>query len=555
MAEPVGADRPGSVAVALRRTANPSGLSSTVALLRPPCVVLPNSLATHGPTPPLGLAYVAAALRDAGHEVQLIDAPGEGIHQSVEFESPVGTLEQIGLSPAEIVDRIDPGTTIIGITNMFVHEWPHIREIAERAKQRFPDAFVVLGGENATAFARWILEGCEAVDCCVLGEGEVTMVVLADLLAEGKPLVDLPGIAIRDSVSGDVFDAGLPVRLSKVELRGAPRPAWDLVPLETYWEHYPFFGVDRGRSMQVLGTRGCPYKCTFCSSPQMWTTKYVVREPDDVVDEIVSYVERYGVQNINFVDLTAATNRKWTLGLCDALEERAPGITWQLPVGTRIEAIDREVLERIYATGCRNITFAPESGSPRLLELMDKRVKLDHVMQAVVEGTDVGLRTTINILIGHPEERWSDLWHSATFMLRAAWAGCSDVAVMMFCPYPGSVDFTNMVESGRHKLDEAAYYVGLSRSSAHHRSWNDRFTSRQLRLLQLVFIASFYSTSMLRRPQRIWRFLKSQAVGDEDTYLQQMVRTKRRKLQAAPGDRPAAAHDPVRPEPAAARRT
>ncbi|MEL7207730.1 MAG: radical SAM protein, partial [Actinomycetota bacterium] len=103
--------------------------------------------------------------------------------------------------------------------------------------------------------------------------------------------------------------------------------------------------------MQILGTRGCPYKCSFCSSPQMWTTKYVVREPDDVVDEIADYVDQYGVANVNFVDLTAATNRRWTLGLCDALDERGLDITWQLPVGTRIEAIDREVLERIYVVG------------------------------------------------------------------------------------------------------------------------------------------------------------------------------------------------------------
>ena len=136
----------------------------------------------------------------------------------------------------------------------------------------------------------------------------------------------MTGVAFRDALAGEVVDTGLSIRMTKPELNTVgPRPAWDLVPLEKYWEHYPFFGVNRGRSMHVLGTRGCPYKCTFCSSPQMWTTKYVVREPEDVVDEIVEYVERYGVQNVNFVDLTAATNRKWTLGLCDALEARAPG--------------------------------------------------------------------------------------------------------------------------------------------------------------------------------------------------------------------------------------
>lgn len=528
------------------------GQDSTVkvTLLRPPVIVLPGALATHGPTPPIGAAYVAAALRDAGHEVRLIDSPGEAIDQSVEVDSPVGRLEQIGLTVEEMVERIEPDTEIVGITTMFLHEWPTVRRLAEATKARFPDVFVVLGGENATAFAPWILDQCPAVDACVLGEGEATAVALADHLAEGKPLAGLSGIRLRDRVDDVIVDTGLSIRMGRRELNlSHHRPAWDLVPLETYWEHYPFFGVDRGRSMNVLGTRGCPYKCTFCSSPQMWTTKYVVREPADVVDEIVEYVDRYGIQNVNFVDLTAATNRKWTLGLCDALEERAPGVSWQLPVGTRIEAIDREVLQRLWDTGCRNITFAPESGSERLLEIMDKRVKLDRVLQAVREGNEIGLRTMVNILIGHPAERRSDLWRSVRFLLRCAWQGCSDTAVMMFCPYPGSADFDELVASGRHEIDESAYYVGLSRGSSSHRSWNDDISARQLRLMQLFMIAAFYLTSWIRRPRRAFQFLRAQLTGSEDTYLEQMVRTKRRKLapiapaelerrQKAPTDRP-----------------
>jgi radical SAM superfamily enzyme YgiQ (UPF0313 family) len=504
---------------------------STVTLLRPPVVVLPGALATHGPTPPIGAAYVAAALREAGHQVDLIDGAGEAIDQTVEIDSPVGRLEQIGLSLDEIVDRIDPETDIVGITTMFLHEWPLVRDLAALVKARFPDVYLLLGGENATAFAPWILEQSEDVDACVLGEGEATMVAIAEHLAEDKPLHGLTGVAFRDQVAGDVVDTGLSIRLTKPELNATvPLPAWDLVPLESYWEHYPFFGVYRGRSMNVLGTRGCPYKCTFCSSPQMWTTKYVVREPEDVVDEIVGYVERFGITNVNFVDLTAATNRKWTLGLCDALEARAPGVTWQLPVGTRIEAIDREVLQRLWDTGCRNVTFAPESGSERLLEVMDKRVKLDKVLDAVREGNQIGLRTMINVLIGHPDETWSDLRKSVRFSLKAAWQGCSDTAVMMFCPYPGSADFEALVSSGRHTIDEAAYYVGLSRGSAAHRSWNEHISARQLRMMQLVMIAGFYVTSWIRRPWRAVAFLKAQLGGTEDTYLDQMVRTKRKNL-------------------------
>jgi hypothetical protein len=165
-----------------------------------------------------------------------------------------------------------------------------------------------------------------------------------------------------------------------------------------------------------------------------------------------------------------------------------------------------------------------------LLAIMDKRVKLDRVLEAVADGNHIGIRTMINILIGHPEERWSDLWRSVGFLLRAAWAGCSDIAVMMFCPYPGSADFDALVASGRHVIDEPAYYVGLSRGSSQHRSWNDHISAHQLRLMQLFMISVFYLASWLRRPWRAVAFLRAQLGGREDTYLDQMVRTKRKRL-------------------------
>jgi hypothetical protein len=115
-------------------------------------------------------------------------------------------------------------------------------------------------------------------------------------------------------------------------------------------------------------------------------------------------------------------------------------------------------------------------------------------------------------------------------MLKCSWLGCSDVAVMMFCPYPGSRDFDDLVASGEHVLDEAAYYVGLSRGSSEHRSWNPRLGVKELRIMQLFMISAFYVTSWIRRPSRAFKFFKAQLTGSEDTYLDQMVRTKRKNL-------------------------
>jgi anaerobic magnesium-protoporphyrin IX monomethyl ester cyclase len=508
-------------------------VGSKVVLIRPPIVVFPRSLSSYGPVPHIGLAYIAAVLRQSGHEVEVIDGSGEGIDRAEDFDTPVGRLRRIGLSPKEIVDRVPLDADLVGISHMFLHEWPHVREIAELLRARSPEVPVILGGENATAFHRWIFAETDAVDACVLGEGEAVVVELASRIAEGRTLHGMTGVAFR-SADGQDIDTGLSPRLR--ELGDIPRPAWDLFPLHSYWKYSDFFGIHRGRSIPMLATRGCPYRCTFCSSPQMWTTRYVVRDPEDVVDEIEEYVSRYGVESINFCDLTAVTKRGWTLDFCDALERRGLDVEWQVPVGTRVEALDAEVLQRLWDTGCRYITFAPESGSLRMLEIYDKRVSLEKIHDALRASHRIGIRSRVNIIIGHPDERWSDQWHSFRFLLRAAVSGCDDAAVIMFCPYPGSKDFERLVEQGEHHIDEAAFYVGLSRAAAGHVSHNPRMSSGQLRIVQLVMAAAFYGVGLLTHPGRAKEYLVAQRSGRENTFLDQLVRIKRRGFRPADPD-------------------
>jgi radical SAM superfamily enzyme YgiQ (UPF0313 family) len=532
--------------VALTLPTRPEGDHSlSVALVRPPMVVQPHSLSTHGPTPPIGLAYIAAMVGGAGHRVSVVDAVGSAIGRAEAMDSPVGPLRRIGLSPVEVVERIDGGVDVIGITLMFVHEWPQVREIVELARRRLPAASIVVGGETATSFWRWMFEQTDAIDHVVLGEGEATIVDLLERIANGASVDGMPGVVSHER-SG-ARSGGLPTRMRRLD--EVPRPDWGLFDLDAYLAHL-YFGVDRGTSMPVLATRGCPYKCSFCSSPQMWTTRYVVREPDDVIDEIADYVDRYGVRNINFCDLTAITKRKWTLDFCDAFDRRGLRVTWQLPVGTRAEALDAEVLQRLYDTGCRNITYAPESGSARMLGIYDKRIDLSHVLASLRAAHGIGLKTSMNIIIGHPDERYSDILLSLRFMFRAALAGCDDCAVIVFCPYPGSADFERLRTEGRLVIDEAACYVGFSRSSSEVRSFNRRMPSRVLRLAQFTLLAVFYGLAMLLHPTRVVALIRSQVTGQESTYLDQMVRSRRRARQSWQGRRfrrPTSQASPVHP--------
>jgi anaerobic magnesium-protoporphyrin IX monomethyl ester cyclase len=508
-----------------RRLATAIRRGLEVALIRPPILQLKANLSAYGAIPPIGLAYVAAVLRDAGHSLVVIDAPGEAIDQHDEVASPIGPLRRSGLNPEQIAERLSPTTQVLGITHMFLHEWPTIRAIAELAKAKIPGLVVVVGGENATAFWKWMFEQSDAVDYCVLGEGEATMLDLLECLENGQDPAMLVGVAARRSAPGTVKLSERRRTLDEV-----PRPAWDLFPIGNYLEQKDNHGVNRGRSMPILATRGCPYQCTFCSSPSMWTTKYVTREPADVVAEIQDYVTRYRATNFNFCDLTAIVKKEWIVEFCQRLQRENLAITWQLPTGTRTEALDGEVLALLDATGCRNITYAPESGSARMLQVLKKKVLLPRMLDCLRAARKVGIVTRVNIIIGHPKEEWSDTRQSLKFLFQAALAGCQDAAVMIFAPYPGSHDFEELMASGKVELTPEYYYLALARSGATPRVYNSRMTPKQVVTAQFSMLLAFYATAYLTRPWRFFGVLRSLFTGQESTQLDQLLRTKFRQM-------------------------
>ena len=508
-----------------------------VALIRPPVVSFPASLSSYGATPPLGLAYIAGVVREAGYDLQVLDAPGEAFDRFRKFEGPVGTLEMHGLNPAELVDALRPGTQVIGITHMFLHEWPVVRELCEHARARFPDATIVLGGENATAFWSWLFDLSPAFDYVVLGEGEQTMIDLLAARTAGQPVEGLPGVAWR-TADGSA-SSGLAPRIREVET--IPYPAWDLLPTELYLASGDNHGVHRGRTLPVLGTRGCPYQCTFCSSPGMWTTRYVMRDPADVVTEIVHWVRELDVENVNFADLTAVIKKSWILQFCEALIAEDLGITWQLPTGTRSEVLDAEVLDALFRSGCRNVTYNPESGSQYLLDTMKKKVSLDSLLSSLRAASDVGLMTRTCIITGHPAERRRDVLDTAKFLVKAALTGSQDTSVMVFGPYPGSEDFHALLERNELSLDGEYFYLALCRSGRSLQTYHPTRSRQEIVVTQMALLFLFYGVAYARRPQRFADRFKALLTGTETSPVDQLLRFKLRQLRTK--------RDELRPTP------
>ncbi|MDC0190841.1 B12-binding domain-containing radical SAM protein [Rhodospirillales bacterium] len=499
-----------------------------ICLVRPPTIYAANNLTTMY-TPPLGVAYIAGSLKSAGFEIQVVDAVGE----SLDTRHLVGNdCYYYGLSFDEIVETIDPETKIIGVTFNFSFEYPESRDLAKQIRERFPNSLFVGGGEHITAVPIQSLEE-SVLDVGVLGEGEETMVEIANLYMENKlDLKSVNGIAYKDK-NGDVVVN--PRRQRKREIDEIPLPDWELIPVENYLDRGYGFGVNRGRSIPLMASRGCPYQCTFCSNPSMWTTRWIARDPDLVLDEMQFYQDRYQIENFDFFDLTAIVKKEWIISFCEKIKARGLKFTWQLPSGTRTEAIDGKVAKLLYDSGCRNMSYSPESGSLEVLKRIKKKIHPDTFINSINAAYNNGINVKCNIMVGFPGETYSELLETYRFIIRLAKAGAYDLSVWAFSPYPGSELFEQIKIQKKMVIDDK-YYNSL-RSYADRNatvSFSENFSNERLRKLRIIGILLFYGTSFFVRPYRpfkiIWNLLK----GKQESRAEQgMVNLIRRKLMSS----------------------
>jgi radical SAM superfamily enzyme YgiQ (UPF0313 family) len=469
-----------------------------VTLVQPPQLISPTNYISTIAIPPLGLAYLASSARAAGHEVRAVDAIGDGLDVIWPFEDGHGVWLR-GLRFADIVDRIDPASDVIGVGCMFSCAWPPTRELLRLIRRRFPHALLVLGGEHASAQPAAVLEEVP-IDLCVSGEGEETLVELLERHRSGASFEDCAGVTYRGA-DGPVTN---PPRARIRDLDEIPLPDWELFPVEAYIEFASPHGAVRGRSMPMLATRGCPYQCTFCSSPQMWTTAWRAREKKLVVDEMVMLNERYGATDFHFEDLTAVVKRTWIVEFCREILSRDVHFTWQLPSGTRSEAIDEEVARLMVQAGCRNFSYSIESGSVDTLKIIKKRIHLSKVHDSARAAMRAGIRLQVNFILGFPHETWRHARDTYREIARCAWIGFHEFNCCAFSPLPNTEAYDELAATGRVRTSDAYFYSLFGYMDiTDYRSWHPRWGHRRLRAMIYGAYALFYGLSYLFRPWRL----------------------------------------------------
>jgi radical SAM superfamily enzyme YgiQ (UPF0313 family) len=496
-----------------------------VQLIHPPLYLNVHAMTALRPSLPLGLAYIAAVLREAGYEVSLLDAVAEAPEQVTQSEKKK-QLFALGLTTDEIVDRLDADADAFAVTNMWTFSWPLVRELIRKMKDRHPQKPIVCGGEHFSGLPELSMQQAP-IDYIVRGEGEEGALEVFNGLRLGADKVDwakVHGIWYRDADGKPVQSESPRARIKAID--DIPWPAWDLIDIDVYNEQGFINGLNQGKTIPILATRGCPYQCTYCASPNMWTTRWYAREAKDVVDEMQFYKEHYGATNFPFQDLTAILKKDWIVDFCNELKARQLNVSWQFPSGTRCEVIDDEVATLLAETGGKSLALAPESGSERTRKLIQKRMKTESLLDACRASVKAGLNVTTFTVIAFPHDTAEDLQETVKLARKLGRIGIDDCAVGFFFPIPNTQLYKELMEKGKVTHEDDFLLTPIFANEEKllpENNYCEHLTAKQLTAWKYKILFNFYATSFLFHPTKpfriLWNALRGKETRKLETYL------------------------------------
>ena len=429
--------------------------------------------------PPLGLAYLAAAARNAGHPTSVLDGYANDLTHSELLDA---------------ISRVHPD--VVGLT-CTTFDWPLVADLARQLRRMRPGMRIWIGGPQLSLYP----DECMAeivVDLAVVGEGDEILVQLLDRVDACEDLPGAPGTIVR---SGDELvhgPAGRPID----DLDSLPLPALDLLPLSRYRcldLPTPF--------ASMVASRGCPFQCRYCSQVYVGGC-YRTHGVERVLDEMTRAREQFGAREIVFFDETFTMHRDWVLGLCEGILRRDLIVPWN--VRTRVDRLDEDVLAAMAEAGCCSVHVGIEAGSERVQKLMNKNLRLDAVARALQVARDVGLETRGYFMLGYPGETPDEMEQTVQLSLDLPldWASFTLTLAL-----PGTGIYEDALEQGWIPKDYWRDYT-LGRVTAHPGYFTDAgLDERQLETLLAQAYRRFYLRPHLlgrkAATPRLWQQLPS----------------------------------------------
>ena len=389
---------------------------------------------------PTGLAYLAAYLEAHGVDVKIIDGNlGELVQQCDYYYSGVPIRElsrQIRTSNPDLV----------GISVLFSLTAKTGIELAKHLKCWDHDIPIVIGGAHPTVRPIEMLRA-RVIDFVVLGEGEHALLNLVTMLEQGL-LPDSEGLAWMDGSVPEVH----PIEEFISDLDSLPFPARHLLDMKAYFEAH-----DKGRSIptpdrhwsQMITSRGCPYKCIFCSIQPTHGRRFRPRSPENVVDEMEHLMDKYGVRFVNIEDDNVALSTKRFENICDLIMERDLDLQWANSNGMRADQITPEIAKKIVKAGCQSVQISPESGCQEVVtNIIKKQMDLETVPKAIKALREAGMgKIYSSFVIGLPGETKEQIWQTLQYGKNLKKMG-SEIWFNIAVPFHGTPLYKIAFEAG-----------------------------------------------------------------------------------------------------------
>ncbi|MDY7076895.1 MAG: radical SAM protein [Chloroflexota bacterium] len=311
--------------------------------------------------PPLGLAYIAGALKRAGHESHIVD---------------------MQVDDTDIQDLILSDTPrLIGFS---VTTWTskQVLENVKQLKRHFPYLTFVAGGPHATALPEQML--IEGFDAVVRGYGEKTIVELVENLDRPDLWTGISGLSYKHK---EVIHHN-PKRAPPNSLQELPFPTFDLLDIERYeW-------------CSVSSSRGCSARCLFCADSHLFAKRVLLRSPQSFVDELEWLYKEKGIQRFYFVDEQFTFDNSRASEICREIVLRGMKIKWL--VNSRVDRVTPSLLQLMKQAGCVSVAFGIESGSNAILRRVKKGALPQTALNAVRMAKAANIRVKTSWIVGLP---------------------------------------------------------------------------------------------------------------------------------------------------------
>ncbi len=411
---------------------------------------------------PVSLLYLGGMLEAEGVPVRILDGQCDDLSEPALLR----TIEE--MKPAFV------GITMLTPTSFDAHK------IAAIVKSRYPKMCVLAGGTHPTVLPDEVMED-RNIDLIAISEAEHTIMEVYEVLTNGgepKDLKNIAGIWYRD---GDevvkTTDRPLFSDLDKL-----PLPMWHGVKMDLY---HQVPDSSFARPMRVMmSSRGCPFKCIFCSARQVSGFKYRAHSAERVVHEIEILVEKYNARQIIYLDDNFIISKKRVFEICELIMKKGyhKKVVWT--AAGRADEVNEPLLKAMKDAGCKMISFGIESGSPRLLELMKKGEKKEHIEKAVAMARKAGLKTRGTLILGFPTETREESIETIEFAKKL---GLDFAKFSLATPYPGT----------------ALYNIAKERGLLNGKDWS-RFNSQAgYSVYDPVFTPEGRSASEMKQLQRL----------------------------------------------------